>query len=64
LADYPFSGADIANICAKAKFFKYFEEGQAMDLLMEVVDEQLEIAKKSRYHFDQSSTGIGFRKVG
>jgi len=63
LARYPFTGSDIANVCNKARLFKYIE-GKEVELLMEVVEEQMLIAQKSRYDFDYVGSPIGFRNVG
>lgn len=63
LARYPFTGSDISNVCNKARLFKYMA-GQEVSLLMEVMEEQLVIAQKSRYDFDYVGSPIGFRNVG
>ena len=63
LVRYPFTGSDISNVCNKARLFKYMA-GQEVSLLMEVMEEQLVIAQKSRYDFDYVGSPIGFRNVG
>jgi len=62
LASYELSGSDIQSVCEKGFFLQYAGEDFAEQTLFDLLEEQMELGKKSRY---QKSTGssIGFQKL-
>ena len=62
LAGYELSGSDIQSVCEKGFFLQYAGEDFAERTLLELVDEQMELGKKSRYQKSAGSS-IGFQKL-
>ena len=62
LASYELSGSDIQSVCEKGFFLQYAGEEFAEQTLFDLLEEQMDLGKKSRY---QKSTGssIGFQKL-
>jgi hypothetical protein len=62
LASYELSGSDIQSVCEKGFFLQYAGEEFAEQTLFDLLEEQMELGKKTRY---QKSTGssIGFQKL-
>ena len=62
LASYELSGSDIQSVCEKGFFLQYAGEDFAERTLIELVEEQMELGKKSRYQKSAGSS-IGFQKL-
>lgn len=62
LATYELSGSDIQSVCEKGFFLQYAREDFAERTLIELVEEQMELGKKSRYQKSAGSS-IGFQKL-
>ena len=62
LAQYELSGADIHSVCEKGFFLQFSGDEFAENTLFELIDEQMELGKKTRYTKSVGSS-IGFQKL-
>jgi len=62
LASYELSGSDIQSVCEKGFFLQYVGEEFAEQTLFDLLEEQMELGKKSRYQKSAGSS-IGFQKL-
>ena len=62
LASYELSGSDIQSVCEKGFFLQYAGEDFAEQTLFDLLEEQMDLGKKSRYQKSAGSS-IGFQKL-
>ena len=62
LAQFELSGSDIHSVCEKGFFLQFAGDEFAENTLFDLIDEQVELGKKTRYSKSVGSS-IGFQKI-
>ena len=62
LAQFELSGSDIHSVCEKGFFLQFAGDEFAENTLFDLIDEQVELGKKTRYS-KSAASAIGFQKL-